>query len=137
MPSPAGPFHVAQEAALRAHAGLIAVLNPFKLYTTTPKNATPDYVVIGEDQVFYETSGCAGEGEIFATVQVWTRPNPPQGADARTIGAEIIAALNTELSLTGHDVDVWELESETYVTDPDHSTHGRFVFHYLTTEQVA
>jgi hypothetical protein len=37
----------------------------------------------------------------------------------------------------GWAVDVWELQQERYVTDPDQSTHGIAEFHYLLSERSA
>lgn len=128
-------FHTAQEAALRA-SGALAALVGKKILTVVPQGQTLPFVVIGEDQVLEDVEGCAGEGEVFSTVHVWSKPNPPQAESARAIGAAVIDALRAELTLTGFDVDLFELTSERYVTDADQSTHGIIDLHYLTTEQA-
>ncbi len=139
MPSPAKPFHVGQQAAIRASAAVVAAMGQAdpRVFVAVPTNAKPPYVKIGEDDVDYDASGCGGEGEIIATVSVWSRPDPPQGSSARDIGAALVAALAVPFAIDGHTIDVAELEGETYATDPDHSTRARLVFRYLTTEQVA
>lgn len=136
MTSPAAPFHAAQEAALRASAALATAMGVLKVYTVVPANATLPYLVIGDDTVVPEFGGCVEESEITATVSWWSKPAPPQPDQARTMGAAIINALATDLTLIGHVIDEYEVEAETYSTDPDGSTHGRAIFRYLLTETV-
>jgi hypothetical protein len=137
----AAGFHAAQEAALRGSAALKTAmgLTTARIYTVVPKDVLLPYVLIGEDQVFYykPPGGCPGEGEIFATVNWWSKPTVPDVTQSRAMGAAILAVLVASLTVTGHDVDDYELQDMTYATDPDGSTHGRAIFHYLTTEQVA
>lgn len=141
MSSPAGPFKLAQDAALRASAALVQAmgLTTARLYTEPPANAPLPYVVTGDDQILIEVDEfCADEAEIFATVTVWSRATPlDAGAQARAVGLAVIIALNAQLAVTGWDVDLWELQSESYSTNPDQSTRGVLVFHYLLTKQVA
>jgi hypothetical protein len=138
--SPAGAFKTAQEAALRASADLKTAmgLTIARIYTEVPANAPLPYVLIGQDQVLLDDEGCATEAEIFSTVGLWSRASPlDKGDQARAIGDAIIAALAVELTIVGWDVDLALMQSETYATDPDQSTHGTLVFHYLLTRQVA
>lgn len=140
MPSPAQPFKTAQEVALRASAALASAMGgSVRIYTEVPPNAPLPYVVIGNDDIQQEPPGdCATEAEVTSTIGVWSRTSPlDKGAQARAIGAAIIDALNAQLTVTGWDVDLWELQSEQYSTDPDQSTKGVLVFHYLLTEQIA
>jgi hypothetical protein len=140
MPSPAAPYKLAQEAALRASADLATAMGgTVRLYTEVPANAPLPYVVIGNDDLQQEPPGdCAIEAEITANIGIWSRKAPlDKGAQARAIGAAIIAALNAQLTITGWDVDLWEVTSERYSTDPDQSTHGIIELHYLLTQQVA
>lgn len=139
MPSPAAAFKAAQDAALRASGALTAAMatGGKGILTEVPTNQPPPYVVTGDDQVLLNTAGCAADAEIFATVSWWSLKSPrDRGAQARAMGAAIIDALNAQLTLTGWDVDEWELQDERYSTDPDQSTHGIATFHYLLTEQV-
>lgn len=141
MNSPAGPWKVAYEAVLRASAALRTAMDlpQARIYTDVPEKAKLPYVVIGDDQVIPESGeGCADEAEIFTTINLWSRTAPPdKGVQARAMGAAVIAALATDLAVAGWDVDVWEVQSERYSTDPDQSTHGVIVFRHLLTEQVA
>ncbi len=131
-------FHTAQEAALRGSAALAAAMGPqLRLYSVVPTNSPLPMVVIGQDQIILEPDEeCADEGEIFATVHLWARPEPPQATTPLEIGAAVVAALLVPLTLDGHEVVEWELVSADYSTDPDHSTHGVLVFRYLTTAIV-
>lgn len=139
MPSPASPFKAAQESAIRGSAALTAAMGTAGkgILTEVPTNQPTPYVVLGDNQVLLENHDCAAEAEVFATVHVWSRTVPlDKGAQARAMGAALIAALNKQLTLAGWDVDEWELQDERYVTDPDNSTHAIITFHYLLTEQV-
>jgi hypothetical protein len=140
MSSPAAPLHAAKEAALRGSAALAAAMGgQVRLYPAeVPPNAPLPYIVAGDDEILLENTDCAAEAEVVATVQWWSRTSPPdKGAQARAIGGAIVAALNAALTLAGWDVDEWEVQSESYSTDPDQSTRGRAVFRYLLTEQAA
>ena len=124
-------FPVAQEAALRASSSLqTAMGGQTRLYTTLPEDAPLPYVVIGEDQFETDDDGiCAGRGAIHATVNIWTKPDPPSNAQARAIGAAVKAVLADDLALDGHEIVEWFIELETYSTDPDGSSRGRLIFH--------
>lgn len=139
MNSPAAPFKLAQEAGFRAAADLAAAMGgTVRLYTEVPEGAPLPYVVNGNDQVILEDTGCGVEAEVFSTVTLWSRTTPAldKGAQARAIGAALIAAAEA-LTVEGWDVDLFELTSERYSTDPDQSTRGVIEFRHLLTEQAA
>lgn len=143
MHSPAGPFKVSQEAALRASSALAVIMSApspqpvSRIYTEVPINAAMPYIVLGDDQVLLENYICANQAEIYSTVHLWSMTSPlDKGAQARAMGSEIIGILNQALALDGWVIDEWELESERYVTDPDGSTHGFIAFHYQLTQLV-
>lgn len=139
MASPAGPYKVAQEAALRASGALTTAMGgTLRIYTEVPTGAVLPYIVLGNDQILIENSDCAAEAEVFSTLGVWSRKSPlDKGAQARAIGSAILDALNLQLTIPGWDVDEWEVQSEQYSTDPDQSTKGVLTMRYLLTEQVA
>jgi hypothetical protein len=138
MASPAGAFRTAVEAALRASSDLLTAMGTRRLYTEVPANAVLPYVVIGQDQILLQNGECADEAEVYATVHCWSRTSTPDhGVQARNILDAVIAALNTDLTVTGWDVVEWGLQSEVYSTDPDGSTHGRVELRYLLTEITA
>jgi hypothetical protein len=138
MPSPAGPYKVAQEAALRGSAALeTAMVGRLVIYTEVPTNAPLPYVVLGNDQVLQEP-GCATEAEVISTIGFWSRTDPrDKGVQARAMGSAMIDALNVQLVVDGWDVDEWEVREERYSTDPDQSTHGVLVIRHLLTSQAA
>lgn len=139
MASPAGPYKLAQEAALRASTALATAMGgAVRVYTEVPTGATLPYVVLGNDQILLENDDCAAEAEVISTLGLWSRKAPlDKGAQARAIGSAIIDALNLQLTVTGWTVDEWEVQSEQYSTDPDQSTKGTVTLRYLLTEQVA
>ena len=137
MSSPAKPFKAAQEAALRGSSALATAMGgTVRLYTEVPTDAILPYVVIGQDEIDDLSEGCGEAHSIVSTVQWWTKMvGAAKGSDAaRSMGVAIIAALNTELAITGHvTVLVAMEERESYGTDPDRSSRGRVAFRYETT----
>jgi hypothetical protein len=138
MSALAEPLHEAIEAALRASTALeAATATPFPLFTVVPTNQSPPYIVIGDDQLLGDDTDCADGAEAFVTVNVWTKPNPPQGQSCRTICDLIRDILNAPLDVDGHEVVDWQVESLNFITDTDGSTHGICRFRYLISELVA
>lgn len=139
MASPAAPFKAAQEAALRASGALQAAMGgTFRIYAEVPESAPLPYVVVGQDEIDDLSDGCGDAHSIVSTVQWWTKKvGAAKGADVvRAMGAAITAALNTELTITGHDVVLAIMEApERYATDPDQSSRGFVAFRYETTAQ--
>lgn len=135
MSTLAEAFSAGQEAVLRAAPALATAmgLTTARLYTVVPPDAPLPYVVLGDDQILGDDTDCAEGAEIFATVHVWAKPNPPSSALARQIGGALKTILTAAFAVAGYVLDDWTLETETYVTDPDGSTHGRLVFKYLVT----
>lgn len=139
MPSPAAPYKLAQEGALRASPALALAMELAipRLYTEVPAGAPLPYGVLGNDQIILDTSGCAVEAEITSTLTWWSRKSTlDKGAQARAMGAAIIDAVGGELTVAGWDVDDWEVQSESYSTDPDQSTKGVLVVRHLLTQQL-
>lgn len=139
MTSPAGAFHTAQEAALRASTPLATAMGLAapRVLTNVPAGQSPPYIVIGNDQVLITNNDCADEAEIFSTVDIWSRTNGlDKSSQCRAIAAEVIAILNAALTIPGWFVDEWELQDERHVTDADGSSHATLTFHYLLTETV-
>ena len=127
----------AQEAALRASGTLPGVmgLTTARVHNgVVPVGSNMPYILIGEDQVTTEDETWASEAEVFSTVNVWAKPEPSGAGLARAIAQEVKTILNTALALASHDVVVWGVTDELYMTDPDGSSRVRMVFRYLTTE---
>lgn len=140
MPSPAAAFKDAQETALRDSGALqTAMGGTIRLYVEVPEKAPLPYVVIGQDEIDDLSDGCGEAHSIISTVQWWAaKVGASKGADTvRAMGAAIIAALNTELTIAGHETVLAIMEfPESYATDPDQSSRGRAAFRYETTAQV-
>lgn len=133
MAKPALAYKVAEEAALRGSAGLIAAMGlpQVRLYVEVPENAPLPYVVHGQHEVQTEDYGDCGKAhEVVSTVQWWaTTVGAVKGSDVvRAMGAEIVGVLMSEFAIDGYaTVLVEEEDSETYGTDPDGSSRGRVV----------
>lgn len=137
MSSPALPFKISEECALRASAALRTAMGvpQVRLYTEVPKNAPLPYAVIGQHEINDLSEECGDAHSIVSTVQWWTKDvGETKGSEAvRRQGAAIIAALKARLVIAGHEtVMVVMEEPETYGTDPDQSSRGRIVFRYET-----
>lgn len=140
MPSPAAPFKAAQIAALRASTTLVSVMGgpPIKVYTDVPANAVPPYITVDQDEIDDLSDGCGEAHSIVSTVQWWANPvGAVKGSvTVRAMGAAIIAALNTELTIAGHETVLAIMEvPERYSTDADGSSRGLVAFRYETTAQ--
>lgn len=99
-----------------------------------PTDAAMPYVVVGEDEIPDDFEhDCGEEVEFFATVHIWSKPNPPQARQAREIAAAVVAALNLALVIDGWVIDEWSVSTRQYFTDPDGSTHVVLTFRYLAT----
>lgn len=132
-------FPIAQNAALRASTDLRAAMGlaTARIYSVVPENAPFPYVVRGQDQIVETRHDCGVQGQIFSTVNIWSKPEPSSDAEVRAIGAAVKSALGANLALDGHVIDEWDVQTEAYSTDPDGSSRGRLVLHYQTTEVVA
>ena len=132
---PAAAFHTAQDAALRGSAELAALFpgGLVRVYSVVPQNAPLPMIRIGDDQLLEDSDECVSASEIFATVHVWTRPEPPDVQLGRQIAGVVRAVLGTELALVGHDTVLGEFTNALHLTDPDGSSHAVLSFRYLTT----
>jgi hypothetical protein len=141
MDSPAAPFKLAEEAALRGSVALQTAmgLSLPRIYYEVPENAPLPYVALGDHEVDDDSDGCGEAHTIVTTVKWWTKIiGEVKGSDAaRQMGAAIILALLRQLAIEGHVTVLWEMEvPERYGTDPDQSTWGRVTFRYETTALV-
>lgn len=147
---PAFPLQRAVYAALQGRADLIALLGSTivdgqsraGIYDAIPQpNAnepeaayrrrvpTP-YLTIGDDEINDDSNACAAAWEAFVTIHVWSRA--VGRGEAKRIGAEVIAALNVELSIEGLRCTEFAFEAAQYPRDPDGvTTHGILRFRYL------
>lgn len=100
--------------------------------TTGKVTATFPYVSLGEGDASYNGADCYDGSDVSLSVHVWSRePGFPQ---CKRIASSIRAGLNNaELTLTGHTLELLEIERTTYLRDPDGKTrHAVLTFRALT-----
>ena len=134
MSDPAAAFHTAQDAALRTSPELAALFpdGRARVFGVVPQNAPMPFLRIGDDQVLEDSDECVSASELFATVHIWTAPEPPDVQLGRRI-AGVVRGLLVDLVITGFDLVLGEFVEARHLTDPDGSSHAVLVFHYLTT----
>lgn len=118
-------------ATLAANAGVKALIgDPARVYDRVPDNFAFPYVTIGDDQIIDDSNSCADAFEVFCSVHVWSRA--VGRIEAKTIGAAVREALDSQLSITGFTVAEWRAQPARYFVEPDGlTTHGVLVFRYL------
>jgi hypothetical protein len=140
MNSPAAAFKAAQDAAIRAAAGLAAAMGgTLRLYTEREEDAPLPYIINGDDLITrLEETACGVEADLVATVQWWSRKKTlDKGAQARAMGAILVGVLTSEaFAVAGWSVDLITLQLEHYATDPDQSTRGRLIIEYELSELI-
>ena len=97
-----------------------------------PQNAPLPFIRVGDDQIIDDGDQCATSSEIFSTVHVWTKPDPPGVTLGRQI-AGVIRGLMVTLALPGFDTEVQMFLDTRHMTDPDGSSHAVLNFHHFTT----
>jgi hypothetical protein len=136
MADPAAAFTAAQDAALRSSVALNGLWpdGRARIYSVVPQNAPLPIIRIGDDQVLEDSTDCVSASELFATVHVWTRPDPPSVNLGRQI-AGVIRDILTDDSFTiaGFDVVLATFVDTHHLTDPEGSSHAVMSFHYDLT----
>lgn len=138
MADPGEAFHVAQDAALRGSDELAALWpgGVARIYSVVPQNAPLPFVRIGDDQIIEDSDECLSGSEIFATVHVWTSPEPPDVQLGRRIAGVIRDALAADIGLNGFDTVLFAFVETRHLTDPDGTSHALLVFRYLVTDRA-
>ena len=80
------------------------------------------YVTIGDEQVIDDGNTCGESWDVMADIHCWSRPASGSKVEVKTLRATIVAALNTNLSLTGFVVVSAKLETARSLRDPDGKT---------------
>jgi hypothetical protein len=134
MPDPAAAFHTAQDEALRGSQELAALWpgGVVRLYSVVPQNAPLPFLRVGDDQIIDDGDQCATSSEIFSTVHLWTKPDPPSAQLGRRI-AGVLRTVLVALDLTDFDTEVQVFVDARHMTDADGSSHAVLTFHYFTT----
>lgn len=137
MADPAAAFHAALDAALRGSPPLQALFpgGVVKLYSVVPQNAPLPFIQIGQDQVLEDSTDCIDGSDLFAAINVWSKPDPPDVQLGRQIAAAIratlIPALDTPgLTVPGFDIPLAVFVDTKHLTDPDGSSHAVLMFHF-------
>jgi hypothetical protein len=136
MADPAAAFHAAQDAALRGSAELAALWAPdvARIYSVVPQNAPLPFIRIGDDQVLEETTECVSASDLYATVHVWSKPDPPDVQLGRQIAGVIRDILtNQGMLIAGFDLVIATYVDTRHTTDPDGSSHAVLTFQYGLT----
>lgn len=84
---------------------------------TTAAGAVYPQITMGPSQVVNDGNGCGDQVDAFLQIDCWSRA--PGYAEARQISAEVCAALNVPLAVTGHRVVVQDIEDIRYRREPD------------------
>jgi hypothetical protein len=134
MSDPSLEIQAAMVAALKAAGALPAVVGA-RVYDAVPTSPAPTfpYVTLGDCQVLPDKAGCIDGAEVSLQIDVWSRATGY--GEAKAIGKAILAKLDDQpLTVTGHDVVVFEHASTNYLRDPDGLTrHVAITFRSLTT----
>lgn len=109
-----------------------------RVYDNVPRNpagkvtATFPYVHLGTGSVLTNPADCYDGSDVSLTVHVWSRA--VGWPEAKRITDTIRTGLNNaELTLTGHTLELLELDRVDYLNDPDGLTsHAVLTFRALT-----
>jgi hypothetical protein len=119
MIDPSVALQTALYAALTSPGTLPASVGG-RVYDGIPQNATTPYVSMGDCQVLPDKAGCIDGAECYPIIDVWSTYNGYK--EAKTIAAAILSALDDRpenLTVSGFDVIVFELEQYQPLRDPD------------------
>lgn len=136
MADPAAAFHAAQDAALRASPDLADMFQGgiVRLYSVVPQNAPLPFIRIGDDQVLEDSDECVSASELYAVVNIWTKPDPPSVQLGRQIAGVIRDILaDPDFLIPGFDTVIARFVDTRHLTDPDGSSHAVLTFHYALT----
>lgn len=140
MSDPCAELQAAIRAALKGDPMLKVLFGgdpkPVKVYDVPPVNASPPYLVIGEDSVAPDLADCIDGAEVSATVHVWSLTNPPGLTEAKKIGAAVQAVLLGLGDLPSHRVVSTEPRLARYLTDADGRTAHGIVTAQVNTEPL-
>jgi hypothetical protein len=116
------------DPSLEVQGALVAALKAAsigvdaRIYDDVPADRTFPYVSLGECQVLPDKADCIDGAELFLQVDAWSRE--VGFPEVKGIAAKIVDALDDRpLSVSGHNVVVFEHQSTQYLRDPDGLTH--------------
>ena len=103
-------------------------------YDVAPVNKPPPYIVIGDDDLLPIQAEGFELGEVDATIHIWSLPDPPSKAEAKAMGAVVVALLTAPFATPGLTLYAAELQRARYLTDPSDglTTHGVVTIRFTT-----
>jgi hypothetical protein len=117
MSDPSLELQTAIVTKLKADAGVVAAVGT-RVYDNVPPNASFPYISLGDSQVLPDKADCIDGTEIFFTLDGWSRDL--RFPECKTISKAIVACLDDQpLTVAGYDAVVFELDSISYLRDPD------------------
>jgi hypothetical protein len=104
-----------------------------RIYDPVPQMASYPYVSLGPCQVLPDKAGCIDGAEVYPQIDVWSQSNGAKEIKEAT--KAVLAALDDqELTVPGFNVVLFEIQSVSYLTDPDGKTrHAAITFHGILT----
>lgn len=103
-----------------------------RVYDRVPTAATYPYIHLGTGSVLPNQADCYDGSDVALTVHIWSRA--VGWPEAKRIASAVRAGLhNASLPLTGHTLELLEIERTDYLNDPDGLTsHAVLTFRALT-----
>ncbi len=120
-----------QAAIVGALKGNIGAAVGSKVYDQVPTAPIFPYVTIGDCQVLPDKADCIDGAEVSLQIDVWSRA--VGYPESKTIAAAVLSKLDDKpLSVSGHDVIVFQHQSTNYLRDQDGLTrHAAISFRSL------
>lgn len=118
MIDPSLPVQDAVISALRAHAGLTAIVEQ-KIWDKVPTNREADhpYVSLGAEQMEPDQNPCGDQYEVWLNIDHWSRK--PGRVEAKQMVAATLDALTAPLTVAGFRVVVQRIDPVQYRPQPD------------------
>lgn len=143
------PAYALQEgvyAALTTSPDVMALFAPAapRVYDRVP--AGPDgkvtaefpYLTIGDDQLIGMTNQAIDPTEVFAKVEIWSRPKSGSKGEVKQLAGAVRTALCANIALAGHQVITNTFHGATYRREADGLTeHAILTIRYLTQPATA
>jgi len=121
---------------IAAFGGTPAVYDSVPLDTSgSIDTAKFPYCTVGDDQLVGMTTQGADVTEIYVKVETWSRPQGTvDNGEMKLIAGAVRAALDTPISVIGHDVVTHEFRGHIFKREPDGLTrHAITTIRYRTT----
>jgi hypothetical protein len=101
MSEPSDELQPAIADALRADAGVATAMGgKARIYDVAPANAPVPYIIVGCGQILDQIYDCIDAAEVLATLDIWSKTDPPGSAQARAIAKAakaVVVAMTADL----------------------------------------